>query len=77
MTQRPDTQIPPFPSVIAPDASSLLRTLSAALDPADLCWIAEADRGRDADENERQLERIVPSGEVPVPLVWCPREALD
>lgn len=69
--------IPPFPPTVAPDPSSLLRTLSAALDPEDLRWIAEADRGRDADENERQLRHIVASAEVPTLLEWNPREVLE
>lgn len=69
--------MPPFPLVIAPDSSSLLLTLSAALDTIDLRWIAEADHGRDADENERQLQRIASSGKVSSPLGWCPREVLE
>ncbi len=69
--------MPSLPSVVAPDPSSLLRTLSAVLDAADLRWIAGSDYGRDAEENERQLRQIVSSGEVPSPLTWCPREVLD
>jgi hypothetical protein len=69
--------MPSFPSVVAPDASRLLRTVSGALEAVDLRWIAEADRGRDADRNERLLREIVSSGHVPVPLEWCPREVLE
>lgn len=75
--QANSVSIPSFPSVVAPDASSLLGTLSAALEAADLRWMAEADRGRDADENERLLRKIVSSGQVPTPLEWCPREVLE
>lgn len=69
--------IPPYPSIVAPDASRLLRTFSAALEPMDLRWIAEADRGRDADRNERLLQEIMSSGQVPVPLEGCLREVLE
>ncbi len=69
--------IPSFPSVVGPDASRLLRTISGAMEAVDLRWIAEADRGRNADQNERLLREIVSSGQVPTPLEWCPREVLE
>ena len=47
------------------------------MDAQDLRWIAEADRGRDADQNEQQLCRIAWSGKVPSPLEWRPREVLE
>ena len=47
------------------------------MEASDLCWIAEADHGRGASENERQLRRIAGSGEVPSPLEWHPREVLE
>lgn len=69
--------MPSFPSVVAPEASRLLRTVSGALEAMDLRWIAEADRGRDADQNEHFLREIVSSGQVSMPLEWCPCEVLE
>ncbi len=77
VTLRSSILAPPFPAVVPPDASRLLRTLSAALEAEDLRWIAKADRGRNADQNERLLRDIVSSGQVPAPLEWCPREVLE
>ena len=51
--------------------------MSAALEVEDLRWIAEADRGRNADQNERLLRDIMASGQVPAPLEWYPREVLE
>lgn len=68
---------PTLPPVAAPDPSALLQTLSGAMEARVLRWIAEADHGFDAGENEQQLRRIAWSGELPPLMAWRPREVLE
>lgn len=66
-----------LPFTVAPDAGALLAALAGLLDDADLRAIAEADHGRDVDGHLEGLVAIARRGEVPRPLVWCPREVLE
>jgi hypothetical protein len=67
---------PPVP-YCPPDASGLLRLLSALVDDAMLQDIAEADYGNDRDRHLARLMIIRDKGVIPSPLQWHPQEVLE
>jgi hypothetical protein len=66
----------PALAAFTPDSEGLLRRISELVDDRMLEEIAQCDDGREAAEHLVELRKIRDTGEVPVPVQFCPLEVL-
>lgn len=66
----------PALAAFTPDSEGLLRKVSELVDDSMLEQIAQCDYGEEAAEHLIELRKIRDTGEVPVPVQFCPLEVL-